>query len=405
MSVRLKIITIIILSIALFGGTLYFVGSQMLVKNYIAIEREGVVRNLDRVHDTIINVSSQLEVKISDWATWDDTYEFIKDKNKAYIKSNLTIVALENLEIQGMLFYDNKGELVHSNFLDTDDLTSKGVESYLSAHENIIVHESIDSGTSGMISLPEGDLIIASKPVVTSEGKGPVGGTIVFVKKFDDKLINDLQELTHTTLTVFPYTSSQIEVTEAKNHLSEKNKHFVYSNSKDSVSGYSVVKDVNGMPILIFEVVSPRTILKEGVRSNSTFMITAGIFSLILGIFLILLIEKTVIRRLTLVGNQAGEIGESKDLEKRIIVSGKDEITTLSLSINKMLDDLKNSEDAREEVMEKNAKIAKKLVEHTDELEKFNRLMVGRELKMIELKKALREGSKMHQEKTKKKEK
>lgn len=405
MSVRLKIISIIVLTLLVFGVTLYVVGSQILIKNYVEIEREGVIRNLDRVSDAVINVSNQLEVKISDWATWDDTYEFIKDKNKAYIKSNLTIVALENLEIQGMLFYDTKGKLVYSNFLDTDIISSKKVEKYFEDHSDLVVHEGIDSSKSGMVSLEDENLVIASKPIVTSEGEGPVGGTIVFVKHFGKDEVKKLGDLTHVTVNLLSYNLDNPFVEKAKENITKDSNHFVLENSTKLINGYSIINDIDGSPILMIEVQMHRAIFLQGQETIFYFMLLAGLFGSFFGVFLILLIEKIIIQRLTFVGRQARAIGESRDFEKRIKVSGKDEIAILSKSINEMLDDLKNSEDAKEEVLAKNVKISKKLVEHAEGLEKFNRLMVGRELRMIELKNALREGSKMHQEKTKKKEK
>lgn len=405
MSVRLKIISIIVLTLLVFGVTLYVVGSQILIRNYEEIEREGVIRNLDRVSDAVINVSNQLEVKISDWATWDDTYEFIKDKNKAYIKSNLTIVALENLEIQGMLFYDTKGKLVYSNFLDTDIISSKKVEEYFEDHSDLVVHEGIDSSKSGMVSLEDENLVIASKPIVTSEGEGPVGGTIVFVKHFGKDEVKKLGDLTHVTVNLLSYNLDNPFVEKAKENITKDSNHFVLENSTKLINGYSIINDIDGSPILMIEVQMPRTIFLQGQETIFYFMLLAGLFGSFFGVFLILLIEKIIIQRLTFVGRQARAIGDARDFEKRIKVSGKDEIAILSKSINEMLDDLKNSEDAKEEVLAKNVKISKKLVEHAGELEKFNRLMVGRELRMIELKNALREGSKMHQEKTKKKEK
>ncbi len=405
MSVRLKIISIIVLTLLVFGVTLYVVGSQILIKNYVEIEREGVIRNLDRVSDAVINVSNQLEVKISDWATWDDTYEFIKDKNKVYIKSNLTIVALENLEIQGMLFYDTKGKLVYSNFLDTDIISSKKVEKYFEDHSDLVVHEGIDSSKSGMVSLEDENLVIASKPIVTSEGEGPVGGTIVFVKHFGKDEVKKLGDLTHVTVNLLSYNLDNPFVEKAKENITKDSNHFVLENSTKLINGYSIINDIDGSPILMIEVQMHRAIFLQGQETIFYFMLLAGLFGSFFGVFLILLIEKIIIQRLTFVGRQARAIGESRDFEKRIKVSGKDEIAILSKSINEMLDDLKNSEDAKEEVLAKNVKISKKLVEHAEGLEKFNRLMVGRELRMIELKNALREGSKMHQEKTKKKEK
>jgi methyl-accepting chemotaxis protein len=117
---------------------------------------------------------------------------------------------------------------------------------------------------------------------------------------------------------------------------------------------------------------------------------------------MIVLIEKTIIQRLTLVKKQTFEIGKSKDLSKRIAVTGDDEIASLSRSINTMLDDLKNSESTKVEVMKSNAEMSNKLSERLLEMEKINTLMVGREIKMIELKRRIKELEKEIKSKLKK---
>jgi methyl-accepting chemotaxis protein len=131
-------------------------------------------------------------------------------------------------------------------------------------------------------------------------------------------------------------------------------------------------------------------------------MIIAGLFIVFFGIVMIVLIEKTIIQRLTLVKKQTFEIGKSKDLSKRIAVTGDDEIASLSRSINTMLDDLKNSESTKVEVMKSNAEMSNKLSERLLEMEKINTLMVGREIKMIELKRRIKELEKEIKSKLKK---
>jgi len=104
------------------------------------------------------------------------------------------------------------------------------------------------------------------------------------------------------------------------------------------------------------------------------------------------------------------------ELETKIIIKTGDEIEELSESFNQMAEDLKKSRTALEEskdvlevrvnartkelqelaknLEEKVKERTKELQKRLGELEKFYRLTVGRELKMIELKKALKEKDK-----------
>jgi diguanylate cyclase (GGDEF)-like protein/PAS domain S-box-containing protein len=68
----------------------------------------------------------------------------------------------------------------------------------------------------------------------------------------------------------------------------------------------------------------------------------AGI-GLILGIVMIILLEKQVLARITRLSRDVGMVGASGDLSRRVQLTGKDEIKHLSDEINKMLEALERS--------------------------------------------------------------
>ena len=83
------------------------------------------------------------------------------------------------------------------------------------------------------------------------------------------------------------------------------------------------------------------------------------------------------------------------ELDYRVKTKRRDEIGDLFSSLNLMAEKLKDRTEAlkreREGLAEKVAQKTKELQEKVDDLEKFNKLVVGREIKMVELKKELEE--------------
>jgi HAMP domain-containing protein len=75
----------------------------------------------------------------------------------------------------------------------------------------------------------------------------------------------------------------------------------------------------------------------------------------------------------------------------KVPVKSDDEIGILTRSFNKMSYDLKQSRDNDLKKADELKKSQKELQNRNKELEKFNKLAVGRELKMVELKKKIRE--------------
>lgn len=107
---------------------------------------------------------------------------------------------------------------------------------------------------------------------------------------------------------------------------------------------------------------------------------------------LILLLMATVLSRLIVnsVGNLNKAVLRITDEESTDLLpdTGGDEISELSKSINKLINGLR---EARSKSDEKVQEKTKNLEEKLNELERLNKLMVGREVTMFELKKKLKE--------------
>src|SRR3989344_404209 len=102
---------------------------------------------------------------------------------------------------------------------------------------------------------------------------------------------------------------------------------------------------------------------------------------IVVGLFSIYL-ESTIVKPLKALLADVVRVRNDKNFDARVRNTGVDEVYVLSIEINKMLDALKNASNNLRETNNE-------LKEKTDELEKINKIMVGRELKMISLKKEI----------------
>lgn len=63
-------------------------------------------------------------------------------------------------------------------------------------------HRNEESATSGIVISPDGPLTIASRPIINSQGSGPIRGTVIFARRIDSGEISHIGELTHLSLCV-----------------------------------------------------------------------------------------------------------------------------------------------------------------------------------------------------------
>ena len=112
MKLKHKIIIIALCSAALLlavtDGIFYWV-----FYGYVeTAQRNQVDRDFEIVETIIENEKENLNSILKDWAYWDDTYNFINNRNPEYVKSNLNEESLENLSLNMMLFVNQSGEVV-----------------------------------------------------------------------------------------------------------------------------------------------------------------------------------------------------------------------------------------------------------------------------------------------------
>src|SRR5690348_1619302 len=95
----------IIVSALLISAT---ISAETLLK-FNQIEDAELTSNLGRLNDAIGVRIASLASKNGDWANWDDNYNYILGRNPSFVKTNLTVNAFVQLEIDGMYFYGQTG--------------------------------------------------------------------------------------------------------------------------------------------------------------------------------------------------------------------------------------------------------------------------------------------------------
>lgn len=96
----------------------------------------------------------------------------------------------------------------------------------------------------------------------------------------------------------------------------------------------------------------PREIYNQGRLNVNYFLILLISITIIFNSISIFLIEKQVLFRILRLNKDVTQIKKSKNPSEQVVVEGKDEIASLSISINDMLETLKNYRNHLEEMVE-----------------------------------------------------
>ena len=187
--------TLISVNIAAFVFLIVLLVTTNIVidNSFERVEKNEVLADLSRLFEAMDSELQDLVVSTSDWAIWDDTWNFVQNPNPAYIESNFTSNTFSNYGLKLVVIYDLERNIVFARYYDEDteelvypdqELTSF-IQSSLSRH---LANGSVVK-SKGYIPSPLGGLVFAAVPIVRSDGSGPHAGYMLMAKPVNGTVI------------------------------------------------------------------------------------------------------------------------------------------------------------------------------------------------------------------------
>ena len=327
---------------------LYGISETFFLGSFANLEDHTVLQNVDRAHLALSSDIDQLNTTVRDWAAWNDSYAFIMDRNQNYISANLNTESLSNLRLNLMLLVDTSGQLVIARMVNLDTNREMPVPQNLLKdlfRKGTLICRNQSDMFKGIVLLPEGPFLISSQPVLTSEGNGPVRGTLIMGRYLDSEL-KSLSEQTQLPIVSQRIDDSNMssDFAAAQSSLLRDKPVLVNPLSENSIAGYVLIKDIYGDPALILRVELPRDIYRQGQSALYYFSIYILLIGLTFMIVILVLLDKTFLSRIAQLVLDVRNISLCGDVSMRIPVAGKDELSSLSCNINEMLDKIDQSE-------------------------------------------------------------
>jgi sensor domain CHASE-containing protein/GAF domain-containing protein len=387
MKLRKKVL--MILGVGLVGlSTSFAIASKLLLeRSYVALEEQKIKQDVQRFADALSEQLDDVSRYTLDYSKWDNTYEFIVDKNKSYLENDLSSY-IDALEMNAIVYVDDSANVVTS--LGADLSTGKAAPvssallSQLTDSSPLLKHSQTNSKVQGIIQLPEGPMLVSSRPIVTSEGKGPIRGTLVMGRYLNTEALKELQDRTklpNIALEKFNGTQLPPDFQSAKQALTQQRTvSVVQPLNGDSVAGYTVLKDLSGQPAFILQVTEPRDIYAQGQSSLTYLILATLLMGLAFSIIILLFLEKSILSRLGYLSARVSRIGTSGISADRVVLPGDDELTDLANTFNSTLDQLgrfqKSLQDNAERLQRQNSVLAE--LSHDESLLQGNVKQVAR---------------------------
>jgi PAS domain S-box-containing protein len=312
------------------------------------LEEREVATNVFRAKASIDSQTNYLTATAKDWGQWADTFNFMHG-DETYIDNNLDTGSLANLQIDMMLFFDASGELYYIAGVDHHTFEERNISAtfreYITTEHLLFSEPSLDKYVSGVISTPEGPMMVGTSPITPNPIDETIAGTIVIAKFLDPEFIEELEETTQLSINIKDIVPDIPSLDDNSALLQDSESLQIDYADEDTVVGTTLLKDINGIPALAMEIEMQRDVYQQGQSAIHYVLYALFTIGAVYGLVLILLIEKSVLARVTLLSRNVNAITENGSLSSRVYMSGNDELYMLADNMNHMLQTLEDNEE------------------------------------------------------------
>jgi len=337
----------------------YWLVPYFILDKFIVLEKNEAVSDVKRISNIIDESLGGLYVSLSDNSMWDDTYQFMRDRNEGYVESNYYDKAFPKLKIDLLMFVDETGEVVLASGID--EQTGKKVPlpnsavSFFKSAEISGAMDSAENGIRGISSVDSKPTMYAAHRILTSLEKGPSRGYSVYGRVIDSGFIKGLVEGKCSAVSLFDISGGDTCPTvltasdaagiaeDLRCVLASPDGFHIKTISEDTLEIFVCLKDFQSRPTILMRADFARNIYKHGKYTAWYFSIIIMILLTVAGVINFRLLNSLVLSRLKKLEALVVEVGSGSSYEARLAIEGDDEIANLSREVNSMLDSIDRS--------------------------------------------------------------
>jgi len=337
-SLRRKVIFGLLIAFAEVLFITYFVLEFFLMKGILEVEKQYAYEQKALFENAILTETQKLITVTSDWAPWDETYEFIGDGNKSYIDKNLMDEAFVILDLDYFIYLDSKGKCVFEKGFDPQLNEQIAVPSSLhDALEDMGITRNIDPTLklNGLILLPEGPVIISTHPIMTSNFEGPIRGNLIAVRSLNEYRINQIGE------------RFMLDIALSMNHDEDELRPVLEMIDAETLFLNTALEDIEGNPSIQYTLRLERDASHIAAQTVRLMIIALLIAFLIIAIGNLMMLDKALLQRLVKLSHDVKNIGNLKNASARLEVEQSfDEISIIRNEMNVVLDKLEDNQES-----------------------------------------------------------
>jgi PAS domain S-box-containing protein len=380
MSLLRKTLLVITITVIVSTLSIYFASRVTLLQGYEKIERDDTQANVLRTVNSYYDQSKGITISARAYAVWDDMYRFVQSPDQKFLDSlGFTPDLFTTHQVNLIAILDINYEPVFVKMYNLQTLQPLDIpidlSVYLRSGSPLLKHTRNNPEINGVILLDGKPMYIASLASLHTDFTGEPKGAVIFGRYLDAQIINNLSNATGLSISAyhlneFNAQDGSVEAATVLNKMTET--VYIKNIDETNVAGYTYIKTLEGNPAFLLRVTLPRKIYAQGQASFKYFTFFAWLSGMVFVIVTMFLLRRFVLDPLTDLGIQVNLIRTSGDNSRRLKIHGKDELSRLGMTINKMLEALESRthelELAKQEIERSSEERYRTLVENINDV-------------------------------------
>jgi signal transduction histidine kinase len=340
MKLKQRLILFFFITLFSTGISVYLLSNQIFLEDFAEIEDNLAYDNLERIAKVINEEIESLHSSAIGWATWDELYDFMKNRDQKFLKRNFEMAAFFEAHFDEIFLVNSANQVIYSR--DYDIAAKKFREVSLQqmelVHRDLIPYFSKHSPPAQGLFIGAGDrpYLAVALSILPSSDEGSPRGYMVVLREIDEGMRKEFSSILKLNI--------QLSIGNAQDWASQVTHGGYLLKGPDSMQGIMAVHDLVTKNNLVVRLDIPRTIYNEGRKTIFSFLlIIETILTVSFGLVFIGF-HKDVLSKILSLKKNLSVIGSMPYQSLRIHWTGKDEIAELTQNINEMLERLENSQ-------------------------------------------------------------
>jgi two-component system, NtrC family, sensor kinase len=329
--------------------------AAIVVPQYLEMDRSAALTNAGRVYEFLQSEMDTAASYARDWGHWDDTFEFAKKQNKAFIEKNLKQEDLETIKVDEFVIAGANGVVAFEHkanpAADAPPVPFTGAKTIPQAHWTDTSRFTERESRAAVALTRTGPAIVSLTGITDSNGKGPSPGTLLFVRNMDETFLTAVREKTRLDFALTPATKATPAPEDADNATIGKTNEtpVLLINRDDTIEARIILTDVSGAPSYALSVTTPTRFWSMG---RAAMWSTLGLLLLIgaaAGLSVAAFMRRVITGPLEKIIAHTKLISSTGNLDKGLHLNRSDEIGMLADAFDAMLDDVRRARSALQE--------------------------------------------------------